>query len=721
MKLKSIQGKIVVVAGLCLLVTASILVGYNVYSASNTKNLVSNRVTNLVEKSTLDGLKTTASSYANAISRRLEPGLIIAQTLAKTTAANKVYEQERKSQVDTRESFNRILHDVLAAHKDLNGIYSAWEPNAFDGQDAQNHTDSMGNNPQTGRFTPYWTRSSNGHIAVQPLVEYDSQEKHANGVAKGGWYIVPRETHQSAVTAPLPYIVQGKHVWLATLSAPILVNGKFLGVFGADYDLDFVQSLSKQVDDKLYGGQASVTIVTKQGLVIADSANPDAIGGSMRPLFNDQYDRVLATVQSGQDTVFNDPNQSNIQVFSPIKLGTTDALWSIIITVNRDLVMADVTQLGKQINQTNETARNWQIAIGLMVSIIAMAVLATMARNLALPIMRAVKMAQTISQGDFSGRLTYTSHDEIGQLASALDNMADSLQEQASVAEKISKGDLSFSVNLASEKDQLGKALSGMMTNLNRLVGQIKQRAEVIGSNADNVSDLSHDLASGATQSAAAVTEISATITQIAAQIKQSSNNADTASTLSQQSMDSADNGNQLMTELQQAMKDIESSGKDINNLIRTIESIAEQTNLLALNAAIEAARAGEQGRGFAVVADEVRQLAARSAGAVQQTSSLIDISAQRTQRGIVLSRQTAEALESIVHRVGESSSLVNEIASAASEQAQGAEQISQGINQIDEVTQQNSNNSERCAEAANRLSSESKQLTDLIQQFKLK
>ncbi|MFM2477109.1 methyl-accepting chemotaxis protein [Celerinatantimonas sp. MCCC 1A17872] len=720
MKLKSIQGKIAVVAGLCLLVTAGLLVGYSVFSAVKTQELVSSRVSTLVEKSTLDELKSTATAYGHAISRRLEPGLLTAQTMAKEMSADKSFEQSGPQEF-SRAEFNYVLRNLLEAHPDLNGVYSAWEPDAFDGKDSDNRNDSMGNNLQTGRFTPYWTRDGQGNINVQALVEYDSDAKHPNGVAKGGWYIQPKLTHKPAVTAPLPYVVQGKDVWLATLSAPVLVNGKFLGVIGTDYNLQFIQSLSKQVAAKLYNGQAEVSIVTSQGLVIADSEKPETIGGSMQALFGAQYQRFFDTVKAGKVAIFSQSDKKKIEVFSPITLGTSDSLWAIIIRVDRSVVLANVTELSGQMAKAADSDMIWQIIIGLVVSILALGALIWMARSLSQPILRAVRMAKTISKGDFSQRLNYHSHDEIGQLAEALDNMADSLQQHVIVAEKISQGDLTQTVELASEHDQLGKALSQMVSDLNRLVGEIKQRSEFIGSNAMEVADLSHDLASGATESAAAVTQISATISQIAQQVRQSSVNADKASQLSQQSMDSATQGNELMNELQQAMQEIESSGKDINDIIRTIESIAEQTNLLALNAAIEAARAGEQGRGFAVVADEVRQLAARSAEAVQQTSSLIDASALRTQRGIELSQQTAQSLHSIVDKASESATLVNEIAIAANEQAQGSDQVSEGIHQIDEVTQQNSNNSERCAESSNRLSEASEQLSVLIAQFKLK
>ncbi|MHB1370386.1 MAG: methyl-accepting chemotaxis protein [Pseudomonadaceae bacterium] len=717
MTLRSIQQRIALIGGLCLLATAGILIGYSVYLASSTQQLVSNRVSQQAQDEALQTLQHLGGKYAGEIRAEFTKALEAARGMATTFAVAKMSAADNGGLEIGRDQVNAVLLNVLKSYPDFNGTYSCWEPDAIDGQDALFAGTQNGNNEQTGRFTPYWTRGADGKIAVQPLVEYDTLDKHPNGVLKGGWYIGPKENRRESVLGPLPYIVQGKQVWLATLSVPIVVNGRFMGVAGTDYNLDFVQKISQEVSGKLFDGQGEVAIISDQGLVVAESRHPNLIGEHFKQVLPDDWQAALGSIQKGEELAQLD-DSGMVIVFAPIELGRTGKPWSMMLKIDKDIVLAKAAALEAEMQTQSSRSMLQQIGVGVFISLLAVIALWISSRSVALPIRKAAQLAGAIQRGDFSQRLAHRSADEVGQLSASLDRMAESLQQQVHVAERISQGDLTVDVRLASDGDQLGLALRRMVDNLNELVSQVQLSSALINDKAGEVTRLSHDLSGGATESASAVTEISATINQMASQIRQTSEYAGEANSLSRHSEQSARGGNELMATLKGAMQEINQSGQDITNIIRAIEEIATQTNLLALNAAIEAARAGEHGRGFAVVADEVRQLAARSAEAAQRSTRLIQESNARTVKGMELTDETAQALEAIVQGAAQVSQLVDEIASASSQQASGIEQVSLAIEQIDQVVHHNSSNSEQSTQAAQELTQQAQQMIVQVGRF---
>ena len=388
------------------------------------------------------------------------------------------------------------------------------------------------------------------------------------------------------------------------------------------------------------------------------------------------------------------------------------------VTELTDMGMQQAKLLG-QVSSTQ--AMTWQVAVVVCSLLIGGVLGVIITRSLTKPLSQGVTMASEIAKGDFSRRLKLERNDEIGILSEALDAMADSLEKHATLAEAIANGNLDVSVELASEKDQLGFALKQMIDGLNDILGQVYSSSQEISYGGGQVSDSSQSLSQGATESAASLQQISSSVNVIAEQARHNAQSSAEVHGLSEDVRGVAEKGNRQMQSMVQAMTEIDSASKKISHIIKIIEEIASQTNLLALNAAVEAARAGQHGKGFAVVAEEVRKLASRSAKAVEETATLIEGSVEKSSNGTWIANQTADALNEIVTGISQVSSLVAEISDYSKDQAECLVQVNLGLSQIDQVTQHNTANAEESAAASEVLLSQAESLNHLLTRFNLR
>ena len=361
------------------------------------------------------------------------------------------------------------------------------------------------------------------------------------------------------------------------------------------------------------------------------------------------------------------------------------------------------------------------IVICVVCIIVMMALCFFITRTITGPVSKLSIAARKLAVGDVDTDCTKMHDDDLGELMDAFGNMAETIKEQAAIADAISKGDLTIEVTPRSEKDLLGKALQRLVENNNKALGSVQESTMQVTIGAEQVANASQALAQGSTEQASALQQVTASINEIAEKTKKNASEATTANDLVNTVRNMAEDGNGQMKSLTGAMNDINDSSETISKIIKTIDDIAFQTNILALNAAVEAARAGVHGKGFAVVAEEVRNLAAKCGSAASETAEMIEDSIRKVGNGRQLASETAEALDRIVASIEEVAGIINNIAISSNDQATAVSQIDQAIGQVSTVVQTNSATSEQCASASEELSNQAMNLRNQMSQYKLK
>jgi methyl-accepting chemotaxis protein len=394
------------------------------------------------------------------------------------------------------------------------------------------------------------------------------------------------------------------------------------------------------------------------------------------------------------------------------------------------------------------------------------------ARTVGTPLVKSAAALNAFAAGDFSKELPYSSKDEVGMVAQSyrsltktlcdlvaqiqaltlaahsgnlseranagafqgvycevldgvnrlMDSIVTPINEASTTLQRVANRDLSASMKGEYKGDfaKIQQSLNAAVGNLSSTLAQVVASAEQVNSAASEISAGSQSLAQGASEQASALEDISGRLQKMTAMIRQNASNAKQARDLSEAACTSAERGVESMKNLSGAMSRIKQSSDSTAKIVKTIDEIAFQTNLLALNAAVEAARAGDAGRGFSVVAEEVRNLAMRSAEAAKTTANLIEESVKNGEAGVLLNQEALANLDEIHRQITKVTEVMNDIAVASDGQSQGVEQIDSAIVQLNQVTQQNAASSEESAATSEELSGQSEELLSLTASFQL-
>ena len=713
MKFKSIQFSVAALAGAIVLSVVAALVLYALFSGSRTQEMVQQRTQAQFEQVIEQRLTSLAQTQVSQIQRELEAPLLIAGGLVRVNALLGTPGTDGQPRLSvSREQLISLIKENVEKNPKILGTYIGWEKNALDHNDAAYVGSAVvGIDPANGRFLPWWFRNTDGSLGVDKLADVDDQKTLSTGVRASEYYLCSKETKKPCVIDPAPYKVGDKIVMLASFIEPIMVNGAFQGIVGADLSVNFIQDMLLAANQKLYSGAGEMALVGGNGRIVAYTKDSSKFGEKVSDILDAEQTSNLANLKRDEVTYSVNQAKGRIELYLPFGIGQTDARWTLMLQLPLNAVMADLQTLQADLDARRKSDTFGMAMVGLIIAGIGLLVIWLVGHGIARPLKQMVAMLDDIAQGegDLTRRLSSDRSDELGSIAKGFNTFLAKLQ--AMITQVVT------SVQSVSDSSEHTADIA-IRTN----IGVQKQMAEI-------------------DQVATAVQEMTATAQDVArnaTQAAQAASHADQAASQGMQIVrDTSNSIGVLAVEIGKAVDVVQTRAKDsenINAILTAIRGIAEQTNLLALNAAIEAARAGEQGRGFAVVADEVRNLAQKTQKATEEIQAMIqqlqqgtrdvvrvmEDSQNRTDESVQHAAKAAEALETITQAVSVINDMNTQIASAAEEQSAVADDINRNVINIGQVANEVAGGADESSSASAGLTRLAEQQRRLINQFKV-
>ena len=521
------------------------------------------------------------------------------------------------------------------------------------------------------------------------------------------FYKQAQESKVASATLPMENADTGKASFYMTV--PILDGDRFLGIVTTEISTEVFNEL----DMSTLGYENVFFDVLDNQNNFVYSNNPDAKGKNLGDLIGQKYSDMLVEKMQSKEAFFQ--RDSQVRYYVPLQIEGVD--WWVQTAMT-------IPHFDQEKNQLLFALILSEVIIFILVQIINFLRIS----NALKPLKKISEAGKEVAGGNFDVEIHYPQQDEIGELSRSISEVIG--RSKKIVFDLRDRLDAmaggNFTENLESEEyvgdyAPLLESLKHIQEDMNKTLQEVHASSVQVLSSAEQVNTGAQSLSQGATEQASSIEELSANMQDISHSIQASTKTAGEAYKLQGEAGVAVLQSNEKMEEMRKAMDDITAKSNEISKIIKTIDDIAFQTNILSLNAAIEAARAGAAGKGFAVVADEVGNLAQKSAKAAQNTGLLIEETIEAVEKGAKITEETAESLNSVSKSTEEVNTLIEKISSASSKDLEGITSLNQGLQQISSVVQANSATAEQSAAASEELTGQANKMNELVERFQLK
>ncbi|VVO16191.1 Methyl-accepting chemotaxis protein McpU [Pseudomonas fluorescens] len=707
----SIRLKTVLLSGLCLLGVVGLIVGMNIYQANQNDQIVSSSSSKMLTGSVENLLQAKAAEQAVRVQKTFGESLLVVTALADQINDLRIMAGKRSLESSAlREELNQSLKTAFERNTKVLGIWLAFEPNGLDGKDSEFANDAARVSNEVGRFASYWSRA--GGTGINTIMVENDMTKTTlslSGTPYNSWYTCPRDSKRTCLLDPYADTVGGKEMLMTTISVPLLVNGKVIGVVGVDIALDSLQAAANDSQRELFDGAGHMLIVSGSGVLAGYSTDASKVGKSIDEALGADGKDVLQLLSGNTPKVLKQSDL--IRAVYPVSPIPDSRAWGVVIDLPQQVLLADSVKLQAVLDEAQASGTFNTLLVATGAGLLGLLLIWLTASGVTRPINSVAQMLKAIASGDgdLTQRLQYSKKDELGELVSWFNRFLDKLQPTITQI----KHSITEARGTADHSSEIARRTSEGMQLQFREIDQVATAS-------NEMSATAHDVANSASNAANAAKGADQSARDGMSIIERSTRDI-----------------NLLAEEVSKAVKEVEAlavNSEQIGSVLEVIRSIAEQTNLLALNAAIEAARAGESGRGFAVVADEVRNLAKRTQDSVEEIRLVIE-RIQTGTRGVVATmhssqtqahsnagqiQQAVQALGKISDAVTVISDMNLQIASAAEQQSAVAEEVNRNVSAIRSVTETLTEQATESAQISSQLNALATQQMKLMDQFRV-